>query len=482
MPPKRSYPERPSLSPGSVKEHIRHKSRKRRESQKTRAVIEQHAGVPRNDLAPDFRLLRIDPAQLKSADRRVRKADRVQIDRIKASICTFGICAPLVIDEQNRIVHGHLVWEAAKELGIPDVPVVVLTHLDPVERRKLALTLNRIGETGVWDIPVLEVEMTELVELGEDLVVTGFDAAEIDGLTVLVEEDDAADDVVPPVPVRPVSRAGDCWCLGGHRLVQGDCRSPANWALVMGPQERARLVLTDQPYNVPNVGHVTSREGVREFAMAAGEMSREEFAGFTREWIVAALPHLVDGGLLATFIDWRSVEIVLAAGREAGLALLNVVVWAKNNAGQGSLWRSRHELLPVFRSGTAQHVNNVALGKHGRWRSNVWEYAGASSLGSEARAELGGHPTPKPCAMLEDALLDVTRRDDLVIDPFAGSGSTLMAAEATGRRCRAIEIDGGYCDVIIRRWQAATGDEARLEATGQTFAEVEAERMSGEDR
>ena len=210
----------------------------------------------------------------------------------------------------------------------------------------------------------------------------------------------------------------------------------------MLPGEQARLVLTDEPYNVPNVGHVTSQAHHREFAMAAGEMSREEFGAFNRAWMSSAASYVVDGGLIMTFIDWRSVELVLACGRDLELELVNIVVWSKSNAGQGSLWRSQHELLPVLKKGSAPALNNVELGRFGRWRSNVWCYPGASSVGSDAREGLAVHPTVKPRVLLEDALLDVSDRGEIVLEPFAGSGSTLIAAEATDRVCRAIEIDG----------------------------------------
>jgi DNA modification methylase len=191
----------------------------------------------------------------------------------------------------------------------------------------------------------------------------------------------------------------------------------------------------------------------------------------------SAALYLVDGGLLGTFIDWRSVEVVLACGRALGFELSNIVVWSKSNAGQGSLWRSQHELLPFFRKGSAPPLNNVELGRFGRWRSNVWRYPGASSVGSDAREGLAIHPTVKPRALLEDALLDISDRDEIVLEPFAGSGSTLIAAEATDRVCRAIEIDGLYCDAIIRRWREMTGDEAVHEETGETFANVEGQRL-----
>ena len=237
----------------------------------------------------------------------------------------------------------------------------------------------------------------------------------------------------------------------------------------------ARLVLTDEPYNVKIAGHVTGG-GHREFAMASGEMSDAEFLAFNEAWMEAALPHLCDGGVFGTFIDWRGAPTVAAAAAKLGLTPLNLIVWAKTNAGMGSLYRSQHELLPLFKKGDAPHVNNVELGKRGRWRSNVWTYPGASSLGSDARRGLQDHPTVKPTAMLEDALLDLTNRGDIVLDPFLGSGSTLIAADKTGRVCRGVELDPLYVDVIIRRYEAATGEPAVLVETGETFADLAARR------
>jgi DNA modification methylase len=218
-------------------------------------------------------------------------------------------------------------------------------------------------------------------------------------------------------------------------------------------------------------GHVT-RGDHREFAMASGEMGEAEFAAFNTDWMASALPSLRDGGVFGSFIDWRGYPTVSAAAVKLGLAPLNLVVWAKTNAGMGSLYRSQHELLPLFKKGRAAHINNVNLGKSGRWRSNLWQYAGASSLGSDARRGLRDHPTVKPSAMLEDALLDLTCRNEVVLDPFLGSGSMLIAAEKAGRRCRAVEIDPRYVDVAVRRWQALTHREAILESTGQPFSEV----------
>lgn len=223
----------------------------------------------------------------------------------------------------------------------------------------------------------------------------------------------------------------------------------------------ARLVLTDVPYNVRIRGHVSGGNH-REFAMASGEMRADEFLAFNQAWIEKVGHHLVEGGVLGAFIDWRGYPTVHAAATAAGLDPLNVVVWSKTNAGMGSLYRSAHELLPLYKKGRAAHVNNVELGRHGRWRSNVWTYPGASSLGSDARKGLRSHPTVKPTAMLEDALLDLTRRGEVVLDPFLGSGSTVMAAEKAGRTCRGVEIDPLYVDVALRRFEAATGIKAAL--------------------
>ena len=244
-------------------------------------------------------------------------------------------------------------------------------------------------------------------------------------------------------------------------------------ALNSGPP--ARLVLTDEPYNVPNAGHVSSGDH-REFAMASGEMSDGEFSNFNKAWMEVVLPHLCDGGVFGTFIDWRGNPIVHTAAVALGLTPLNLIVWTKTNAGMGSLYRSQHELLPLFKKGKASHVNNIALGKRGRWRSNVWNYPGASTMGSDARRGLQDHPTVKPTAMLEDALLDLTNQDEIVIDPFLGSRSTLIAAHNTRRICYGVELDPRYVDLIIRRFAAAAGEKAILVETGEPFEVVATRR------
>jgi DNA modification methylase len=464
-----------------VKGIIAGRARTRRETQRALNEIDAHAPrLRRNDLAPRLRLETRTVESLRPASRSVRRRDAKQSAKLQASLQRFGLCRPILIDAEGTIVEGHGLWEVARKQGVSEVPCIVIDHLDRTELRALGIALNKLGETGAWDPDALRLEFEELTVLGVDLVETGFETGEIDGIMLLNDDEDLAAGEAP-APQRletATSRLGDIWVLGDHRLARGDARDAALYERLMLPGEFAQLVLTDEPYNVANVGHVTSNADHREFAFAHGEMSSKEFARFNRQWMEAVLAHLVDGGLFATFIDWRSIELVIACGRELGLDLINVVVWVKTNGGQGSLWRSQHELLPVFKNGGEPHVNNVELGRHGRWRSNVWEYAGASSLGSDSRDGLALHPTVKPRLLLEDALIDVTNRGDIVIDCFAGSGSTLVAAEATGRRCRAIEFDGPYCDVIIHRWSEMTRREAVLEATGETFAEVEARRRA----
>jgi DNA modification methylase len=454
--------------------HLKNKSRSRREAQQLLASIGVHAPTRRNDLLPQLNIVYAAIDQIQPAVRRVRRKDAAQTARVLSSIRKFGIVAPILVDQDFRIVHGHAVYEAAREAGLTRIPVIRIDHLEPSELRLLSIALNRLAETGSWNEDVLRVEVEELLDLGEDIFVAGFETAEVDNL-LLIDDDAPAEDeagLEDLLSADSVSKPGDIWQLGRHRLLQGDARDPASYARLMAPGELARIVLTDTPYNVPNAGHVTTQARHREFAMARGELSREEFADFIRAWMAASAAHLVDGGLLATFIDWRSIDLVLASGRELGLQLLNIIVWAKSNGGQGSFWRSQHELLPVFKKGTGKHVNNVELGRFGRWRSNLWTYAGASTLGSDARDGLTVHPTVKPRLLLEDALLDVSQRDEIVLEPFAGSGSTLLAAETVGRMCRAIEIDGPYCDVVIKRWQAMAGEDAILERSGETYSQV----------
>jgi DNA modification methylase len=269
------------------------------------------------------------------------------------------------------------------------------------------------------------------------------------------------------------TRLGDVWCFGdSHRLICGDSTKSETYQQLLG-DARAQMVFTDPPYNVPISGHVGGLGTIRhrEFAMASGEMSQPQFTAFLQSVFGHLATYSVPGSVHFQCMDWRHCSEIMAAGAAAYTDLKNICVWAKNNGGMGSLYRSQHEFVFVFKSGTAPHINNVELGKHGRYRTNVWSYAGVNSFGGD-RSDLALHPTVKPVAMVADAIRDCSHRKGIVLDAFVGSGTTLIAAEKTGRRGYGIEIDPGYCDVTIRRMGAVCGLEAVLEATGQGFDEI----------
>lgn len=432
-------------------------------------------GHLRNDILPKLELVRLDPNVLILPKRNVRAHDPAQVRRLMHSISTVGFIDPVLIDEDNKILDGVTATQAAKELGLPSIPCIRTAHLTAAEKRIVRLALNRLGEKGHWDLPELKAELIELVDEGIEIEDTAFTLAEFDQITI-------DDDIGPlergplaPGPGAAIAKLGDVFVFeDGHRIICGDATDAAVYLTLMGEQQ-ARLVLTDEPYNVPIAGHVTKGEH-REFLMASGEMSAEQFMAFNTAWIGAAADHLCDGGLLGSFIDWRGYPTVDAAALALGLTPINLIVWAKTNGGMGSLYRSKHELFPLYKKGAAKHVNNIELGKNGRSRTNVWSYPGASSISSDSRKGLQLHPTVKPVAMCADAILDVSHRGDIVLDPFFGSGSTLIAAQGVGRRCYAIELDPRYVDVAIARYREAYGRSAVLEATGETFEQLERRR------
>lgn len=415
------------------------------------------------------------PGELRSAARNARTHSEQQIAQLMGSIGQFGFTNPVLLDTRNRIVAGHGRVEAARRLGLPAVPTISLAHLSEGELRAYALADNKLALNAGWDEDLLRLELGDLaaMDLSFELDLTGFSTPEIDFLeSRRSRPDEEIDRGTSRAPgVFTVTQPGDLWQLGEHRLLCGDSRLETSFAALMG-EDRARMVLSDPPFNVPIDGHVCGIGSVRhaEFAMASGEMSRDEFTAFLRTVFANEVACSLDGALHFQFMDWRHVTEMMAAGEAVYSELKNLCVWSKDNAGMGSLYRSQHELVFVWKAGTAPHVNNVELGRNGRYRTNVWGYRGATRTG--ARAELTLHPTVKPVAMLMDAIRDVTRRGDIVLDAFGGSGSTLLAAEKTRRRARLIEHEPTYCDVTIARWQELTGKTAVLAATGETFAEV----------
>jgi DNA modification methylase len=424
-------PFNPIASRATLGDQLRRKSRNRREAQE-RMALASAGHRRRNDTLPSLELSYVPLGELRPAGRKLRKLDPAHVREVASSIGLLGFCDPLLIGRNNEIIDGETRFEAAKQLGLDRVPCLHVEHLNPDEQRVLRLAVNRLAEKGQWDLDALKIEFEELILLDAPIEITGFSPAETDHVILGDATERLEAGPLEPDSVTAVARVGDIFRLGPHRVICGDATDPAVLAHLLEGDAPGRLVLTDEPYNVRLAGNVTGGAH-REFAMASGEMSDAEFLAFNGAWIATVLPHLCDGAMLGTFIDWRGLPIVHSAASKLGLVPLNLVVWAKTNAGMGSLYRSQHELLPLFKKGTAPQVNNVELGKRGRWRSNVWTYPGASSLGSDARRGLKDHPTVKPTAMLEDALLDLSNRCDIIVDPFLGSGSTLIAADKTGR-------------------------------------------------
>ena len=405
-----------------------------------------------------------------------RTHSRKQIAQIASSIQRFGFTNPVLIDEQDAIVAGHGRVEAAKLLAMSEVPTVCLADMSAADIRAYVIADNKLAENAGWDPNLLSQEFKYLSELDMDfdMTVTGFGLAEIDGFIGDATPDEAKADPVDAVPSLPdtpaITRPGDLWRIGPHRLICGDATDPATYtALLAG--EKAGMVFCDPPYNVAIDGHVSGlgKTKHREFAMASGEMSEGEFTAFLAKVFANLTANAVDGSIHFQCMDWRHISEMVQAGMSSYSELKNLCVWSKTNGGMGSLYRSAHELVFVFKSGKAPHVNNVELGRNGRYRTNVWSYAGANSFGANRDADLAAHPTVKPVAMVVDAILDCSRRKDIVLDAFAGSGTTLLAAQRTHRRGYGIELDPRYCDVTIRRLQKLSKKQAVRESDDAVF-------------
>ena len=423
--------------------------------------------------------------ELKPDPANPRRHSNKQIRQIANSIRSFGFNAPIAVDRDDKVVSGHGRLLACRLLGWTEVPTLLLDRLSPAQARAFMLADNRLAELADWDDRLLVQHLKELSLLVLDFNIedTGFEIGEIDLRIASVEDplpgaDDPAD-FLPELPTgQPITKIGDLWVLGRHRLLCGSALDAAVFTTLMG-EERAATVFTDPPYNVPIDGHATGLGAIRHgpFPMACGEMDAAEFTAFLAEAFGNLATFSVDGSIHFVCMDWRHLDELLAAGRRVYSAILNLCIWTKANGGMGSVYRSQHELVFVFKHGRCGHRNNVQLGRFGRNRSNVWTYPGANSFarhGEEGNL-LALHPTVKPVAMVADAILDCTARGDIVLDAFVGSGTTIIAAERTGRRCRAIELDPGHTDTAVRRWQALTGDEARHAANGRSFDDLAAE-------
>ncbi|MCI5049511.1 MAG: ParB N-terminal domain-containing protein [Rickettsiales bacterium] len=428
----------------------------------------------------------IAPAILQPNPRNPRIHSKKQVQQLKNSINRFGFVCPVLVDEKKKLIAGHGRVLAAKEIGLDTIPTISVAHLSDTEKRAYMIADNKLTENASWDEHILAEHFQALEGLDFDLELTGFSMAEIDLCISPSHETNVEDDEEPIASGPLVSVAGDVWQLDRHRIICGDSLMREIYqTLLQGAS--VQMVFTDPPYNVPIDRHVCGNGRIkhREFAMASGEMSDEEFAAFLYD----ALQHMRDvsddGSLHYICMDWRHIQDLLGAGNQIYQELKNLCVWVKDNGGLGSLYRSRHELIAVFKHGKQPHRNNVELGQHGRYRTNVWEYAGVNSFSRNQQDEgnlLAMHPTVKPVALVADAVLDCTKRGDVVLDAFLGSGTTLIAAEKTGRCCYGIELDPHYVDVSIRRWQQWTGQQAVHMESGQTFSEIYDQKEPSYDR
>ena len=419
--------------------------------------------------------------------RNPRQHSQRQVNQIADSIREFGFVVPVVVDDTGQVVVGHGRVLAAKKLGMPRIPVVEIRHLSKAQLKALRITDNKLAQNAHWDERLLGESFLELKELDVDfdLSITGFSLPEID-LTLQTLQEGVAEgtnDEAEALTGVPVCQLGDVWELGDHRLHCGDATSEAAFDILMREQ-LAHVVFIDPPYNVRVDGHVSGKGKIRhrEFAQASGELSREEFIRFLSDSCAVLAKHSKNGAIHFVCMDWRHVDELIAAGRDVYTELKNIAVWVKSNPGMGSLYRSQHELVFVFKSGTGRHTNNIELGKHGRNRANVWQYDSASTQGRKGNNLLELHPTAKPVQLVMDALLDCSQRGEIVLDSFLGSGTTLLAAERTGRICRGIELDPLYVDTAIRRWQNLTGRDAVRTSDGKLFREIEAEKEQNDGR
>jgi DNA modification methylase len=394
---------------------------------------------------------------------------------------TFGPRLPVLVDSDRNIIAGEIWVLAHQRLGLPEISALFVEGLSADQLQAYRVGFQRIPELGDWSDDALGELFKDLTsrDVGFDVESTGFEMPEIDKLIgnfdLAPQGDDANDSVDSTDVGPPITSSGDIWIAGPHRILCGSSIESASFKALMC-DEKAATVITDPPYNVAIEGHVGGKGRIHhdEFLMASGEMSRDEFETFLGAFMVLLTRHSADGSLHYIFMDWRHAEQLLHAGNQVYRTLKNIICWVKSNAGMGSLYRSQHELIFLFKNGTASHRNNVELGRHGRNRTNVWQYAGANGFDGRTTDEghlLALHPTVKPVQMLADALLDSSARGDIVLDPFLGSGSTLIACERVGRRLRGIELDPAYVDVAIRRWQRYTGASAVHAVTGKPFGE-----------
>lgn len=435
---------------------------------------------PQTPLRPSrHELQRLPIGEIRRPNRSARRHSAAQISNIMAGIKAFGIVNPPIVDADGNLIAGEARLEAARRLGYQEILFLRVGHLTPAEAQAYRIADNKLAEGATWDPDVLREEVADLLRLEIEPQAVGLDAAELDAVLkppVL----ETAGDGIPAPPASSHLAEGDLFSFGRHRLLCGDALNEAHCQHLM-VDERADMAINDFPYNVSIRKHVSTRKGPRahrEFAQASGEMTAEAYQPFLTSALQMTSAFCRPGAIIEGFMDWRSIHHLILAAAAAGLDYINLVVWKKHSAGMGSLFRSQHELIAILKKPGAAHTNHVQLGRNGRYRTNVWEYEGRAGFSQDRAEDLDRHPTPKSVPMYADAMLDVTKRGDTVLDLFAGAGTTAIACERVGRCARLMEIDPIYCEASLVRYRDAFGEEPIHVETGLTLSELIAQRAA----
>jgi DNA modification methylase len=392
--------------------------------------------------------------------RNARTHSDKQVAEIAASIREFGWTNPVLVDGDNGVIAGHGRVLAARKLGLASLPVIELAGLSEAQKRAYVLADNKLAMNAGWDEEMLAAEVADLVALGVDLDVTGFGAGEVDKLLDLHQQGSAGTfpDEAPEPPAVPISRTGDLWLLGEHRLLCGDATLSEDVEKALGGA-LADMTFADPPYGVAYEGRTSKRLTIVNDALGP------EFAGFLERACVSIL-RVTKGSI---YICMSSAELgtLKKAFEAAGGHWSTFVIWSKNafTLGRSDYHRQYEPILYGWPQGTDHYWCGA------RDQGDVWFFD------RPIRNDL--HPTMKPISLVERAIRNSSKTRDIILDPFGGSGTTMMAAEATGRRAVLVELDPRYCDVIVRRWQEGTGKTARLEEDGRSFEEIAGERLVG---
>ena len=412
----------------------------------------------------------VDVKSLKSSEKKSQKHSKKQLAKIKQAIKKVGYTAPVIIKEDGEIIAGELRLLAAQELKLEKIPAITLDNLTEKEADAIRIMDNRIAQDSVWDFQILNKELTKLFEYDFKFEDFGFDTIEYDQIFIETDlnekqvhnsEKESATWLEANIP--KVVKEQDLWRLGDHFILCGDSLNEKSYQALM-QDELAQIILCDPPYNCKINGHVCGLGKIKheEFKMASGEMTNAEFAQFIAKFMQNLIKFSQKGSLHYLFMDWKGINTLLTEGLKQYNELINLAVWNKKVGGMGAFYRSQHELIAILKNGKEKHQNHIQLGKNGRYRTNVWDYSGIRATSGADVELLNLHPTVKPIAMLHDVLLDASSKNDIVLDCFGGSGSTLLAAERCKRRARLIEINPRYVDVTIWRWEKETGKKAKL--------------------